>query len=70
MTALYQDFTAWKAIGHIRNEQRRKKRQSGKKKQQIRTRYTRYFEEAANGQGENMVLPGMPGDDGTTTGGV
>jgi hypothetical protein len=52
------------------NVEKQGKRQSGKKKQQIRTRYIRYFEEAANGQGENMVLSGMPGDDGTTTGGV
>ena len=61
---LYSDPTAWKALGHLKKK--RRKRHSGKRKQKIRIRYARYFEEAENGK--NMVLPGMPSDDGASRG--
>ena len=46
--ALYNDPTAWIALGNIKKK--RRNRQHGKKKQQIQIRYARYFEEAENGK--------------------
>lgn len=58
----YSDPTAWKALGHI--EKKRRQRHRGEKKQRLQIRYARYFEEAENGK--NVVLPGVPSDDGAS----